>query len=105
MHFAPNGAISNTMPLQFISSDSRRKRTKEDCYPPYIGALILGQAKRQSRADYGGRPPSSKLWYGSLACALRVRHVLLYWRIALFGGSTISNTMLKHLGVCRAAGG
>jgi len=75
MHFAPDGAISNTMPLQFISSDSRRKRTKEDCYPtPYIGTLILGQAKRQSRADYGGKPPSSKSWYGSLAFALRVRH-------------------------------
>jgi hypothetical protein len=35
----------------FISSDIRRKRSKEDCYPnPYIGTLV----------DYGGRPPSSK---------------------------------------------
>ena len=30
----------------FISSDIRRKRTKEDCYPnPYIGALVYSEGK------------------------------------------------------------
>jgi hypothetical protein len=38
--------MSNT----FISSDSRRKRTKEDCYPtnPYIGALVYSEGKPSS---------------------------------------------------------
>jgi hypothetical protein len=44
----------------FISSDNRRKGTKEDCYPtPYIGALV----------DYEGRPSPSRFWYGSPAFA------------------------------------
>ena len=48
----------------FISSDSRRKGTKEDCYPqaPYIGGV----------ADYDGDPLRQSFGINHKAFALRV---------------------------------
>ena len=56
--------------LLFISSDSRRKGTKEDCYPK--------APSKGMQTDYAGRPATSGFGYGSRAFALRVRHVFLW---------------------------
>ena len=61
----------------FISSDNRRKGTKEDCYPnPYIGALV----------DSEGKPSTSKFWYGSPAFAPSGFAINCLSAIAIKGG-------------------
>ena len=60
--------MSIIMGEMFISSDSRRKGTKEDCYPqaPYIGDV----------ADYAGDPLRQSFGMIHEACALRVNHIV-----------------------------